>query len=106
LLRRFAKIVKVKGKREALPKRKTIFRPHGPRTEEKICTVDTTSAEEVNSAVRAARVAFETARGDSGKVSGAERGRGLFKFAEIIEANINDVCRYSSCRSGETVSMF
>jgi aldehyde dehydrogenase (NAD+) len=79
---------------------------YNPATEERICTVDTTSAEEVNSVVRVARVAFETTWGDSGKVSGAERGRGLFKFADIIEANIDDVCRYSSCRFGEIVSMF
>ena len=58
---------------------------YDPATEELLATVDTATKEDVDLAVKAARKAFETTWGTN--TPARERGRLLFKFADIIEKN-------------------
>ncbi|MBZ5526687.1 MAG: aldehyde dehydrogenase family protein [Acidobacteriia bacterium] len=61
------------------------FAVYDPSTEEVIAQVAAGGAADVDSAVKAARAAFDT--GDWGKTSAQDRGRILFKLAEKIRAN-------------------
>jgi hypothetical protein len=56
---------------------------YNPATEEHITTVHTASPADVDLAVKAARTAFETTWGTN--VPGSERGRLLYKFADVSD---------------------
>ncbi|WOO76426.1 Aldehyde dehydrogenase [Vanrija pseudolonga] len=60
-----------------------------PATEEQIAEIETASREDVDLAVAAARAAFESTWGTW--VSGQERGQLLFKLADLVEANIDEL---------------
>lgn len=60
-----------------------------PATEELITAVHTADADDIEFAVKAAREAFETTWGLN--VAGAERGRLLYKFADVSSLLI-DMC--------------
>lgn len=68
---------------------------YNPATEELLATIDTASKEDVDLAVKAARAAFETTWGLN--TPAEERGRLLFKFADVIEKNSGE---HSNRREG------
>lgn len=71
---------------------------YNPATEELLATIDTASVADVELAVNAAREAFETTWGLN--TPATARGRLLFKFADIIEANAGTSVPSSSAVSG------
>ena len=64
------------------------FPVYDPSTEEIIAQVASSNAADVDRAVKAARVAFDS--GPWGQTNAAERGRILFKLAEKIRQNAGD----------------
>lgn len=71
---------------------------YNPATEELLATIDTASKEDVDVAVKAGRKAFETTWGTN--TPARERGRLLFKFADIIEENAGEsLARFLLVRS-------
>jgi aldehyde dehydrogenase (NAD+) len=61
------------------------FDTFNPATEEKIISVQEANVEDVNKAVKAARKAFDN--GPWRRMSAAERGRLMYKLADLVEKN-------------------
>src|SRR5689334_20446436 len=61
------------------------FETINPATGEPLTTVAEASASDVDAAVQAARKAFDDAAGPWRKMSASERGRVLWKIAELVE---------------------
>jgi acyl-CoA reductase-like NAD-dependent aldehyde dehydrogenase len=78
------------------------FKTINPATEEAITDVADASAEDVDRAVQAARRAFES--GPWGKMSGADRGRILWKLGDLIEANVQELGRIETLDQGKTIT--
>ncbi|KAL7417228.1 putative aldehyde dehydrogenase [Mrakia frigida] len=72
---------------------------YNPATEELLATIDTASVADVDLAVKAARAAFETTWGLN--TPSATRGRLLFKFADIIEANSEMIVKVEAANNGK-----
>ena len=64
-----------------------------PATGEEICQVAEADAGDVDKAVKAARAAFE---GPWRKMHASERGRLLYRFADLIEKNADQLARLES----------
>jgi acyl-CoA reductase-like NAD-dependent aldehyde dehydrogenase len=78
------------------------FKTINPATEEAITDVADASAEDVDRAVQAARRAFES--GPWAKMSGADRGRILWKLGDLIEANVQELGRIETLDQGKTIT--
>jgi aldehyde dehydrogenase (NAD+) len=71
-----------------------------PATEENIAKVALGGKEDVDEAVKAARKAFE---GPWKKISARERGRLLYKFADLIEKNIDELAALETLNNGKPI---
>jgi aldehyde dehydrogenase (NAD+) len=78
------------------------FATINPSTGEEICQVAEADAADVDSAVRAARAAFE---GPWRKMRASERGRLIYRLAELIEANAEQLARLESLDNGKALSV-
>ena len=74
-----------------------------PSTGEEICQVAEADEADVNEAVKAARNAFE--KGPWRKMSAAERGRFLYKLAELVEKHADELARLESLDNGKPYSV-
>ena len=72
-----------------------------PSTEEVIAHVAAATAADIDTAVKAARAAFDT--GPWGKTNAAERGRILYKLAEKIRANAAELAEIECRNSGKPI---
>jgi aldehyde dehydrogenase (NAD+) len=70
-----------------------------PATGEEICQVAEADAADVDEAVKAARNAFET--GPWPKMSAADRGRLLYKLADLIEEHADELAMLESLDNGK-----
>jgi aldehyde dehydrogenase (NAD+) len=70
-----------------------------PATGEEICRVAEADAADVDKAVRAAREAFE--KGPWRKMAAAERGKLLYKLADLIEKNADELARLEALDNGK-----
>jgi len=73
-----------------------------PATEEPLTQVAEGRAEDIDRAVRAARQAFET--GAWAKMSGADRGRILWKIGDLLEARVAEIAEIETRDSGKTIT--
>lgn len=70
-----------------------------PATGEEICQVAEADASDVDEAVRAARAAFEN--GPWPRMSAAERGRLIYKLADLIEEHADELAMLESLDNGK-----
>ena len=75
------------------------FETINPATGEVICQVAEGDKADIDKAVKAARKAFES--GPWSKMSAAERGRLMFKLADAIEKNIEELAALESLDNGK-----
>jgi aldehyde dehydrogenase (NAD+) len=78
------------------------FATMDPSTGEEICQVAEADAADVDKAAMAARAAFE---GPWRKLRASERGRLLYRLADLIEANAEELARIESLDSGKPLSI-
>lgn len=78
------------------------FPTHHPATEEKIADVAKANEKDVDLAVKAARRAFET--GPWAKMDAKDRGRLMYKLADLIEANIDELAALETLDNGKPIS--
>lgn len=74
-----------------------------PHDEHVICEVETASIEDVNTAVVAAKKAFES--GEWSKISARERGTLLFKLADLMEQHKEELATLESIDSGAVYTL-
>jgi len=77
------------------------FETINPATGDSICEVAEGDKADVDLAVKAARRAFES--GPWRKMSGAERGRLLYKLADAIEANVKELAALETLDNGKPI---
>ncbi|QDT32131.1 aldehyde dehydrogenase family protein [Thalassoglobus polymorphus] len=77
------------------------FGTYHPATEEKITDVAKANAEDVDRAVKAARKAFE--EGEWPKMDARERGRLLYKLADLIEENAEELAALETLDNGKPI---
>lgn len=82
------------------PERIDVF---DPATGESIATVANASAEDVDQAVRAAHKAFES--GVWSDIAPAERERLLLKFADLVEANAEELAQIETLNQGKSINI-
>jgi acyl-CoA reductase-like NAD-dependent aldehyde dehydrogenase len=75
------------------------FESRYPATGEVIANVAAADREDIDRAVRAARHAFE--EGDFRKMNGADRGKLLWKIADLMEANIEELAELETLDNGK-----
>src|SRR5262245_4881057 len=75
------------------------FETLNPATGEVICNVAEGDKADIDLAVKAARKAFE--EGPWPKMSAAQRGRLLFKLADLMEQNIEELAALESLDNGK-----
>lgn len=75
------------------------FDTFNPATEEKIASVQEATVEDVNSAVAAARRAFD--HGPWRKMAASERGRLMYKLADLIEKNFDEIAALEALDNGK-----
>jgi aldehyde dehydrogenase (NAD+) len=78
------------------------FATINPSTGEEICQVAEADAPDVDKAVKAARAAFE---GPWRKMRASERGRLLYRLADLIEANTDELARLETLDNGKPLSI-
>ena len=78
------------------------FATINPSTGEEICQVAEADAPDVDKAVKAAREAFE---GPWRKMRASERGRLLYRLADLIEANTDELARLETLDNGKPLSI-
>jgi acyl-CoA reductase-like NAD-dependent aldehyde dehydrogenase len=76
------------------------FKTINPATEEVLAEVPEAGPEDVDRAVRAARAAFE---GPWRKVSAADRGKLLWKLAELLERNADELAELETRDNGKPI---
>jgi aldehyde dehydrogenase (NAD+) len=79
------------------------FATCNPSTGEEICQVAAANAADVDKAVRAARNAFES--GTWRRMSASERGRLLYRLADLIEKHADELARLEALDNGKPVSV-
>ncbi|HEY6445213.1 MAG TPA: aldehyde dehydrogenase family protein [Acidobacteriaceae bacterium] len=79
------------------------FATHNPATGEEICQVAAADSADVDKAVRAARQAFE--EGPWRRFNASERGRFLYRLADLIEAHADELARLESLDNGKPISV-
>lgn len=77
------------------------FETINPTTGEAICDVAEADAADVDKAVKAARNAFES--GEWRSISATRRGELLYKLADLIEQNIDELARLETLDNGKTL---
>jgi aldehyde dehydrogenase (NAD+) len=78
------------------------FATINPSTGEEICQVAEADTADVDKAVKAARTAFE---GPWRKMRASERGRLLYRLADLIEANADELARLETLDNGKPLSI-
>src|ERR1700676_4162396 len=78
------------------------FATINPSTGEEICQVAEADAADVDKAVKAARAAFE---GPWRKLRASERERLLYRLADLIEANADELARLETLDNGKPLSI-
>lgn len=78
------------------------FDTFNPATEEKITSVQESGVEDVNRAVKAARKAFDN--GPWRRMSAAERGRLLYKLADLMEKHQDELAALEALDNGKPFS--
>ncbi len=78
------------------------FETINPATGEAICRVAEADAPDVDKAVQAARTAFTT--GKWAKISATERGKLLYKLADLIEAHADELARLETLDNGKPLN--
>jgi aldehyde dehydrogenase (NAD+) len=78
------------------------FATINPATGETICQVAEASAQDVDSAVKAARKALES--GPWKTMDAADRGKLMFKLADLVEENAEELAILESLNSGKTLT--
>jgi phenylacetaldehyde dehydrogenase len=79
------------------------FPVYNPATGEEITRVPEAEAQDVDNAVAAARRAFDD--GPWSRMSSSERGKLLWKLADLLEANLEEVAELESLDNGKPVSV-
>ena len=79
------------------------FHTANPATGEVLTQVVEASAEDVDRAVGAARKAFEDRGGPWRKMSASERGRLLWKLADLVEKNIDELAELETLDNGKPI---
>src|ERR1017187_3989342 len=79
------------------------FATENPSTGEEICQIAEADAADVDKAVNAARRAFE--HGVWRKIPASERGRLLYRLADLIEKNADELAALESLDNGKPVSI-
>jgi len=74
-----------------------------PSTEEVICSVVAASAKDIDLAVAAARQAFKTTWGKN--VTGVERSRLIYKLADLIERDAQELAELETLNNGKPVKI-
>lgn len=82
------------------PKSKKYFETINPATEEVLCEVAQAGKADVDSAVQAARLAYDTVWS---KLSGKERGKYLFRIARIIQEKSREFAVIESLDGGKPI---
>lgn len=77
------------------------FETVNPATEEVLCKVPEGSYEDVDMAVKAARHALET--GPWGKLSAAKRASLLYKLADLVEKNADELAQIETLDNGKPI---
>jgi aldehyde dehydrogenase (NAD+) len=79
------------------------FATVNPSTGEEICQVAAAGSADVDRAVQAARAAFE--RGPWRKLDASERGRLLYRLADLIESHGDELAKIEALDNGKPVSV-
>src|SRR5204863_1603681 len=79
------------------------FETVNPATGEVLTHVAEASAADVDRAVNAARKAFEDRAGAWRKMSASERGRLIWKLADLVEKNIEEIAELESLDNGKPI---
>src|SRR5438046_1544732 len=74
-----------------------------PATGEVITQVSAAGAQEVDRAVKAARTVFDDRNGPWQKMSASERGRLLWRVADLLEKNIDEIAELETLDNGKPV---
>src|SRR6266550_7481317 len=74
-----------------------------PATEEVLAEITEASPADVDRAVEAARRAFEDRNGPWRKLSASERGRLIWKLADLIEKNIEELAELETLDNGKPI---
>src|SRR4051812_34899390 len=82
--------------------RKT-FPTLNPATGTEICQISESDAADVDKAVRAARAAF--GRGPWRRMSAGERGKLLFRLADLIEKNADELAKLETLENGKPLAV-
>ena len=78
------------------------FETINPSTGDAICTVAECEKTDVDAAVKSARRAFES--GPWAKMNASERGRLMYKLADLIEANMEELAKLESLDNGKPIA--
>jgi aldehyde dehydrogenase (NAD+) len=79
------------------------FDTFNPATEEKITAVQEADVADVEKAVAAARRAFD--KGPWRRMAASERGRLMYKLADLIEKNFDELCALEALDNGKPLTM-
>jgi aldehyde dehydrogenase (NAD+) len=79
------------------------FNTINPATEEVLTEIAEASATDVDRAVEAARRAFEDRNGPWRKLSASERGRLIWKLADLVEKNIDELAELETLDNGKPI---
>src|SRR5207247_9171521 len=74
-----------------------------PATGEALTQIVEASADDVARAVKAARYAFEDRTGPWRKMSASERGRLLWRLADLVEKNIDELAELETLDNGKPI---
>ena len=80
------------------------FATINPATGEELTQVAAASAQDVDAAVQSARKTFDDLQGPWRKMSASERGRILWKLAELIEKNIDELAELETLDNGKIIN--
>jgi len=79
------------------------FETSNPATGEVLTQIASASAEDVDRAVAAARKAFEDRTGAWRKISASERGRLIWRLADLLEKNIDEFAELETLDNGKPI---
>jgi aldehyde dehydrogenase (NAD+) len=79
------------------------FNTVNPATEEVLTEIVDASVSDVDRAVEAARHAFEDRNGPWRKLSASERGRLIWKLADLVEKNIDELAELETLDNGKPI---
>jgi len=79
------------------------FASINPATEEVLTEINEASPDDVDRAVAAARRAFEDRNGAWRKLSASERGRLIWKLADLVERNIDELAELETLDNGKPI---